>query len=239
MKVIYFLLIGIFFISCNETNHMYRRFNKYKTPIFYIHDSKISDCPKKDTLVVTLNKFELDSFTTVKKTKKIFLPLLLFTFRKTDFNVKLGQSGLYQEYEKFLINSLKEESNRTGCFKISNDFMNDSFYKLNISIDSCQTFALYRRSFSMFLFFGLSRREKAAPSETNLQVTIRLTKGNNEIFKKSYKIVKDQPYIVDNAESIGDLRELFIDNMVESLSLSTKECIDKIIKDINIFLKKK
>jgi hypothetical protein len=91
----------------------------------------------------------------------------------------------------------------------------------------------------MYLFFAysMSYSELGFPAETNLQVSTKLWKGNALITEKRYSIKRKQPFIQTGQVNGDKLRSNFTANMVESLSLSTKECIEEMVRDINSSIK--
>ena len=155
--------------------------------------------------------------------------------------VKLGQNSIQQQYNDFFTTSFIDESKRTGNFAITNNQSNDSIYTLDISIDTCITNSKYQKSSTIiFLFFAysMSYLEMGFPAETNLYMSTTLKKGNSIISEKKYSIKRTQPFLQSRNADVNKLQSEFIANMVESLSLSTKQCIGEMIADINHSLRK-
>lgn len=214
----------------------------FNAPIGYLHDSQIIDSPKPDSLIVWLNNKSLDSITNVSKINALVLPFLVFNYSEVNLKVKLGQNSIQQKYDDFFASSLVDESKRTGCFGISNLESNDSLYTLDITIDTCTTYSKYQRSTTvLFLFFAysISSSELGFPAETNLRVSTKLKKGSVLIAEKSYAIKRTQPFIPLTNVGVNNLRADFTANMVESLSLSTKQCVEDIINDVNRTIQEK
>lgn len=236
MKFLYISIIALIVVSCSEAKLLQKSLGKFDAPIGYLHDSKITDCPKTDSLVVWLDSQSLDSITNVSKINTKVLPFLVFNYSEVNMKVKLGQSSIQQKYHDFFASSLADECKRTGCFAISDKEPTDSYYTLDITIDTCSTNSKYQRSTTvLFLFFAYSYsfQEAGFPAETLLKVSARLKKGNNLIAEKSYVINRTQPFITNPNRNMNNLRADFTANMVESLSLSTKQCIEEIINDVN------
>jgi hypothetical protein len=242
MKFLYISIFALMVVSCSESKMLQKSLGNFNAPIAYLHDSKIIDSPKTDSLIIWLNNKSLDSITNVTKINAKLLPFLVFNYSEVNLNVKLGQSSLQQKYDDFFANSLLDESDRTGCFGISNLESNASFYTLDITIDTCSTNSKYQRSTTvLFLFFAysVSSREAGFPAETNLKVSTQLKKGGVLIAEKSYAIKRTQPFIPTPNTSLHNLRADFTTNMVESLSLSTKQCVEDIINDVNRTIQEK
>jgi len=90
----------------------------------------------------------------------------------------------------------------------------------------------------MYLFFAYSYSysESGSPAETNLQVSAKLRKGDSLIYEKKYCIKRTQPFVTQPGINSDKLRIDFTTNMVEGLSLSTKNCIEQIVDDVNTSL---
>jgi hypothetical protein len=241
MRFYYILLVALFVDSCSNSRMIQKSLNTYDAPIGYLYDSKISDCPKIDHMSVRLYNNVLDSITEVSKINGFVLPLIVFNYFETNMRVRLGQSSIQQQYNDFFTRSFLEESKRTGCFEINNQVSNDTLYSLDITIDTCNTDSKYKRStFMVFFFLGAikSSSEMGFSSETNLYVSTKLKKANSIISEKSYKISRIQPFQSPKRISADELQGNFTVNMVESLSLGTKQCIETIINDLNSTIKK-
>ncbi|MCX6256851.1 MAG: hypothetical protein NTW49_02975 [Bacteroidia bacterium] len=242
MRFAYILIISIVTISCSESRILQNSLRNYNVPIGYIHDSEIKNCPKTDSLIVRLNYEPLDSITRVSKVKRLVLPFIMLNYFEIDMLVKLGQSSIREKYNDFFAGSFMDESGRTACFGISDKISDDSMYTLDIRIDTCITKSKYKRSTTViFLLFVYSTyfNETGSDAETELQVSTRLKKGDRLIAEKSYDIKKTLPFSFNGSESVDQMRYDYTVNLVESLSLSTKQCIEEIINDINTSLQKK
>jgi hypothetical protein len=241
MRFIYLSIIALVAISCSESKMLQRSLSKYNAPIGYLHDSKKTDCPVVDSIIIRLNNKPLDSITSVSKINGLVLPFIVFNYTEVNMRVKLGQSSIQQQYNDFFASSLMEESKRTGCFGITNQKSNDSIYTLDIIIDTCKTNSKYQMSTTvLFLFFAysMSFSEMGFPAETNLQVSTKLRKGNSVVSEKIYSIKRTQPFLNSRNVNVDKLRSDFTANMVESLSLCTKQCIENMVIDINNVIKK-
>jgi hypothetical protein len=238
MRFIFISIIALFAISCSPTKQLQGRLSKYKQPIGYIHDSKSADCTKSDSLIIKLNNKPLDSLTSVSLIYKHTVYLLLYASSDIKMNVKLGQNNIQKQYNDFFVSSLIDESKRSGCYGISNKVSDDLLYTLEITIDSCKTNADYR--YEMFDLLGmLSISVNGFPAETNMHVSTKLKKGGIVLAEKAYTIKRKQPFLTSRNISFDRLEADFVANMAESLSLGTKECIEKIINDLNSTINKK
>ena len=241
MKYFKILLIPIFLISCSESKMLLKSLNKYQAHLDYLHDSKINDCDKSRTIaLVGFDNQVFDSTTSVSRINHKVLPFIIYNYEESNFAIKLGQNSLEQNYSDFFYESFSAESQRTGCYTLTNN-RNDAEYTLEIYSDTCIINSKYQRSNTiLFFLFAYSMRfqELGFPAETDLVLTAKLKKSNNLIFEHKYSINKTQPFINAQTRDVNRLHSDFVTNMAESLSLSTKDCIEKIIIDINQVIEK-
>jgi hypothetical protein len=154
--------------------------------------------------------------------------------------VKLGQNSIQENYNDFFTNSFITESSRSGCFGIATKKTNDSIYTLDLKIDTCITSSKYSRSTTVIFLlvaYSMSFSEWGSPAETYLHVSASLKKGEKIIYEKKYIVKRNQPFVNSRIANTNKLRSDFTVNMVESLSLSTKQCVEDIITDINSSIK--
>lgn len=239
MRILSFILFALVLFSCSQTKMLQKSLQNYRAPMGYLYDSKIIDGPKNDSLIIWVNNKSLDSLTSVTKLKGKVYPFIVFTYIESNMGVKLGQSSLEQTYDNFFSTSLADESERSGSFIISNTHSSDSLYTLDIEIDTCATHSNYQQSTTaLFLFFAysVSYEERGFPAQTTLKVTTKLRKGDALIAERTYSVDRTQPFLNPQTMSVDRLRADFTANMVESLSLSTKQCIEQIIRDVNLDL---
>lgn len=238
MRLIYVFIILILAISCSESQMLQKSLNKNSIPIGYLHNSKNSNLIMGDPLAINFKSKALDSIITVKDIKNKVFPFLVLTVVDNEMSVKLGQKVIQQDYNEFFLKSLTEESVRNG-YSTPNRTKSDSTYTLNVNIDSCYTHSKYKINTTViFLLVGYSYSsyETGAPSETVLQVSAELKKGNSIIGNKTYYIKREQPFFNQYRQSLNKMRADFTTNMIESLSYCTKQCIDQIITDTNTLI---
>ena len=241
MKRLSLLLIPLFLASCSESKMLLKSLNKYRAPLEYLHDRKINECDKSTR--VSLAVFDnqvLDSLTSVSKINHKVLPFLIYNYEEINLAVNLGQSSLEQSYYEFFKQSFAVESQRTGCYSLT-DNPTDSEYTIEIVFDTCKINSKYQRNSTVLFFliaYSMSFQEIGFPAKTNLVLNLKVKKADNLIFEKTYSIDKEQPFINARMQDVNKLRSDFVTNMAESLSLSTKDCIEQIIFDINQVIEK-
>lgn len=241
MKQIVLLLFPLFLISCSESKILLTRLNKHQAPLGYLHDSKILDCNKSSSL--TLSKVDnraFDTLTSVSKINQKVYPFLIYNYAEINLAVSLGQNSLEQNYPDFFKKSFILESQRTGCYSLS-DNSNESVYTVEITFDTCKINTIYQKKTSIiFLLFAYSinTQEIGLPSKAKLALNVKLKKNDNLMFEKNYLIERTQPFLNSKNNNANKFSSDIISNMAESLSLSTKDCIEQIINDINDAIEK-
>lgn len=230
------LFIPLLLISCSESKMLLKSLNKYQAPLEYLHDSKINECdkPTKVSLAIFDNKV-LDSLTSVSKINHKVLPFLIYNYEEINLAVTLGQSSIKQNFQDFFKQSFEVESQRTGCYSLTNN-PTDSQYTVEVVFDTCKVDSKYQRNSTVLFFliaYSMSFQEIGFPAKTNLALHVKIKKANTLVFEKKYSINKEQPFINAPIRDINKLRSDFVTNMAESLSFSTKDCIEQIIFDIN------
>lgn len=239
MRRIAIAFFTLLLVSCSGSKMLQSSLLKFNSSIGYLHDYPKSNCSRTNQVRVIINNSPLDTITTVSKLNGLVLPFIIFNHFETTMKVKLGQNSIQESYNSFFAGSLADESKRSGCFHVTNDLRNDSIHTLELTIDTCITTSKYRKSttFYMLVFaYGWNISESGSPAETRLQVTAKFRKGNTLIYEKKYSINHIQPFVNSNIANTNKLLADFTTNMVEGLSLSTKECIEKIVADINLSL---
>ncbi|MCG8412146.1 MAG: hypothetical protein MI739_12775 [Bacteroidales bacterium] len=241
MKKLLLILIPIFLISCSESKLLLKSLNQFQAPLNYVHDSKIINHDKSAKLAIKQTNFQsLNTLTSVSKINHKLFPFIIYNYEEINLAVKLGQSSLQENYPDFFKNAFATESERTGCYLLS-DNINESDYSLEITCDTCKVESKYQRNCTVvFLLFAysMSFQEIGFPAETNLLLNVKLNKGDNLVFEKKYQVYTAQPFLNVQRRNQVKLRADFVTNMAESLSLSTKNGIEQMIADINNAIKK-
>ena len=239
MKYLKLLLLALLLSSCSASKTLLKSLNKYQVSLEYLHDSEIKECNKSSTVaLIGFDNQVLDFLTSVSKINYKLFPFIIYNYEEINLAVNLGQNSLEQNYYDFFKKSFATESQRTGCYSLI-DNSNDSKYTVEIVFDTCKIDSKYQRStIVLFFLFAASMREQEIgyPAKTNLVLNVKLKKETNLIFERKYSIEKVQPFL--NTGNTYKLYSDFVTNMVESLSLSTKDCIEQLVIDINQVVEK-
>jgi hypothetical protein len=236
MRIIFYLLIPILFISCSESKLLSESLSKYKAPLDYLYDSEYVECERHERVSITnLSNQVLDTSTSVSRINFKLIPLLIYNYQEVNFAIRLGESSLDQKYHDFFRESFKTESERTGCYTIADNPL-ESEYSIEITYDTCVVNSIYQRNSTViFLLFAysMSFQEIGFPANAEMTVNVKLKKQNDLVFEKTYSGSRVQPFINRQSKDIGKLHSDFVTNMAESLSLNTKDFIEEIIRDVN------
>jgi len=229
------LLIPFLLTSCTEAKMLSKSLNRYQVPLGYLHDSRVIDCDRSTSIsIVDFDNSVFDSATTVTKINQKILPFIIYNYTEVNLAVNMGQSSLTQNYSDFFKESFLAESQRIGCFSLTDD---PTKYTLEISFDTVKINSKYQRSSTVLFFliaYSMYFHETGFPAEARLALNVRLRKGRDLIFEEEYFVYREQPFLSNQMRNVNQLRSNFVTNMAESLSLNTKESIEQIIKDINL-----
>jgi len=209
---------------------------QYKSPLGYLHKGNDSVC-NKPVYLKSISFVGLDSISKVTHMYGFAIPLLVYNYFETNKKVVLGQNSMDKNYSQFFKESLIERSKRSGLIQIINeDTIRFNDYNLEILIDTCITKARYKEKTTIMVsstFISYSMYAGSFPSETYISIKLKIRNGNNIVLEKKYKVSKIQnyPFQFDNI-GFDESNSPLITNMVESLSLSTKDIIDEMVIDI-------
>lgn len=85
-------------------------------------------------------------------------------------------------------------------------------------------------------YYGEYSNRAAKKATTNLSFWVRLFKGNNCLTTNIYNVNKSFKCKDCSFEQTIDANQASLDNMAECLSLATKEMVEQISNEINLFL---
>ena len=234
----FLIFFGVLLISysCSEKQLLKQDFEKHKSPLGYRIDSEIADCEKKaDVTIGGIRNQVLEAELSIAEVDKKIKPYIVYNYFETKYDVTLGQNLLEQQYSDFFKQSFINESQRAGCYNLTGN-PSRSDYLLEFTFKNCKTTADYTKISTIYFFviYALYEfEENGSRAKTELELDVKLKKGNSLVFQKQYSIDRKQYYYKHRQVNFLQSREDFILNMVKSLSVSTKECIEKIIVDLN------
>ena len=151
-----FILIALpLFCSCRSSRSMLREIQALKSSLYYELTSPIYQEKADQTVYLDFIDYSnMDYYTSVKRKKSAYIPLLLYNYEGELFHLRLGESSLTQLYREFLTEALLTECNSsTCCHLIDNQkgkMIPDSAYRLEVKIrknETCARIKLNRRRF--------------------------------------------------------------------------------------------
>jgi hypothetical protein len=239
LKLLTLLTSALIFTSCEE-RALQRDLVNYKSSLAYLHDTKLSTKAKTDSLVLDIKGPVFSDSTTVRALNKVIVPLLFFNYFQTNMQIGLGKVSMTENYSDFLYRSFDLEAERTASFAVTTD-TGDSALVYEITFDSCRSSAFYvSRHMSMLLVIGVAlSKQQVRPSVTQLFATGRLKRKGVILMEKKYAIREEELYLRWKTRDEEKFRQDMTSNLVESLSLATKKCIESMITDLDAFLQKK
>lgn len=140
-----FILIALpLFCSCRSSRSMLREIQALKSSLYYELTSPIYQEKADQTVYLDFIDYSnMDYYTSVKRKKSAYIPLLLYNYEGELFHLRLGESSLTQLYREFLTEALLTECNSsTCCHLIDNQkgkMIPDSAYRLEIKIRKNET----------------------------------------------------------------------------------------------------
>lgn len=239
------LFIIFLFISCSSTKDLNREMRTMITSLGY----ELTSPEYKGELYcnVLLNPIEgagLVPQTTIIKKGNVVVPLILVNYVGEKYESSLGETSLDIPYQQFLTEAFLAECNTSSCFNLykAEDSTNvESDFLLDIKVGKCQTKSKFKFNNTAILWVDIFNGDgdfmsffnhKLNPATTELEFKVTLTHKNNPIFNKDYKVTH-----TNNENSIrreGNINYDSLNNMAESLSLATKEIVERISTDLSL-----
>ena len=143
-----FILIALpLFCSCRSSRSMLREIQALKSSLYYELTSPIYQEKADQTVYLDFIDYSnMDYYTSVKRKKSAYIPLLLYNYEGELFHLRLGESSLTQLYREFLTEALLTECNSsTCCHLIDNQkgkMIPDSAYRLEVESNSTSQVSL-------------------------------------------------------------------------------------------------
>lgn len=154
-----FILIALpLFCSCRSSRSMLREIQALKSSLYYELTSPIYQEKADQTVYLDFIDYSnMDYYTSVKRKKSAYIPLLLYNYEGELFHLRLGESSLTQLYREFLTEALLTECNSsTCCHLIDNQkgkMIPDSAYRLEVKIRKNETCARIKLNQSSIPWF--------------------------------------------------------------------------------------
>jgi len=234
-KMFCFALLALLVTSCSETRLLQKGLAPFREPLGYEFTSPIEKALKRDTVAVLFHGFPLESATTVKRVRALFLPFIVFYYSDFRYRVKLGASSMSQDYNDFFFNALLDESDRSGTYALRFDSIRpDSAYTLEVTLDSCETTGVYKKnSCSVYVFdeFSTTSGESLYPTKCRLSCMAVLRKGERILSVKKIAAGKELGFPADTFNSSEEMYLMLTRQLVETLCQCTRDCVASIVAE--------
>ncbi|MBT1687786.1 hypothetical protein [Dawidia soli] len=224
--------------SCGSTASFYTDVTRRKTSLQYLHDTppsrQVSACQVQVAKpVVTDPSFIRPG--SVRTARSYIVPVIVYTEWGSQFDYRLGSASIQQDVASFVQSALITESARSGIFT-ADSVRTTGDLVLEIEIDSVGALGQYfKKGYFIYLFFAYAydQKEGIAGSMAYARCRYRLRKGDTILIDD---VVESQhaPQTPDRVYSSPKLlRADFNSALIEALSLSLKDNIEKIVQEVN------
>lgn len=235
-SVVILIISSLLFSSCADTKVLPKSVAHQRVSLGYKVDNIYFE-NDQSTLVAFkgINAFALDSLTVVDEVNKKLFPFIVYNYQEVNYEIKLGQSTLEQPYNEFFNQSFSDETQRKGYFSLTENAI-ESPYLLEITLADCDIKMEYQLQSSVifFLFFySMSLYEYGFPTQADLTFLVTLKKDDKLLFEKEYTFEKELQFLRSKYASAIQMRHDAVANMVDALSLCTRDCVKAVVVDIN------
>lgn len=235
---LFIAFLSIFIFASCYTQKIQRKLDSYKGSLTYLHNRPVNKNSKLETISLSfINKTEIDDIAKVKKIKHRILPFLVYYGEDYLADVNIGQNILEEKYDNFFVNSFETEAKRSSNFEVKKEFEKNK-YEVEITLEKCKVKSYFHIKIEVFCLFYSSITNidmGGSPSETNLSVNMILKKEGKIFLQKKYNVDNAQDYVNYPVTRENEYYSDLMNNMVESLSLSTKQCVDNMVSDLSEF----
>jgi len=223
----------IFLTSCQGPKTLQMQVNRKTYEPLLIHDKNILEDKSSKTLKLTIvDRANLSDLSEVSKKNGYFLPLLLFSVWNYDMVITLGNHSSNPRVVSFVQSSIEETFERSGDFIITDSTSQSPHnYLCEITIDSINVNCDYNRTgMSSMNFYSAS--ETAYSSKGFVKLTLDLIENDKSVLSKTYSIEKSVNFIKTD-DNIKNVKHHAMKNLIENLTLSTKEIAENMVNDVN------
>lgn len=225
-------------LSCSESKMLMTGMSHFPQPLGYELISPIDSSVPTDSVIVTFTGFQLDSLTTVHRKKGVILPFLFINYFDFDYRIKLGASQLQQDYNEFFFHALTDESQRSGRFALCDDSTrNREVYNLEVTLDTCLTDTHLTES-TLVIYFGwgyfTTYSESSYPAKSIVGCTLKLRKGEQLLRDTTFSVTSMLEFKGSDNLNRNERLERTAGCMVATLCESTRDCISKMVQDVNL-----
>ena len=234
----------VLFSSCRTSRSMMKEVAPLRSSLFYELTTPEYLDEVNDTVYLSFIDYSnIDYYTSVKRKKCMFIPLLLYNYESELFHLRLGERSLTQLYREFLTEALLKECNSSTCFHLINNEKDktipNSAYRLDIKILKNETQSKIKLNQTSVLWLDGEMLEfnnhKIRPVTSQLTIAARLTKGKDCLLDKQFNVERHwhDSYSYPDSPSAN---AACLNKMTECLSLATKEIVEEISQELHLVL---
>ncbi|MDR1003600.1 MAG: hypothetical protein LBL97_01110 [Prevotellaceae bacterium] len=230
--------------SCRSAGPLQRELNTMRSHLYYELTSPVYTGEVKHAVFMDIISSNINYYSHIERTGGYFIPLLFYNVQRDNFRILLGEHSLNMLYREFLTEALLTECNSSTCFDLvdnQDERVNpDTVYRLEVKIRKNETVGDLSIHFSQLLWFDgtylNSESVRYHPSATDLCISLRLSRGCDCLFDKTYEVKHKQPVRYNSFYDTYDASQAAMNNMSRALSLATKEMVEQISLDLNLVM---
>lgn len=244
------ILGGLLMLSgCSSTKDLQKKLRANPVGLGYSLNTVPYRGERCGTVVLKeLGAANMDYQTWVKNRRQVLVPLVLYNYHRSLYDVGLGEQSLDQPYRDFFLNALYAESDHSGCFYLQPEVPeepNDSLYILEIYFDSICTRGKIKCVESIVVWFdddlhfgqGTLENHRYSLQDVGSDICahVGLYKGAKCVLRKSYRV--EQPYACRlKCADLNDLSYYSMHELAKALSVSTRELIENIVQEVSLIV---
>jgi hypothetical protein len=240
-------LSGILFYSCQSSKRVQREMQNFRSELDYeLTTPEYLGEIEKTVYLNPIDNSNLEYQTSAKKNGTLFLPFLLYYHSREKFNITLGEHSLIQPYREFLMDALLAECNRSTCFNLeetTGDITPESAFVLDVKISQNKTTSgivinnsLILLPFDNVTFNFYFSNHKVNSTVSDLEINVRLTQQKTCLFEKTYFTNYKLPDNKKRMDNSSYAYEVCTNNLVECLSITTKQVVEEISRDLHLMM---
>jgi hypothetical protein len=243
-----FVLPVLFFGSCQSSKMVLREMQDLRSELYYDLTTPVYLGEVDNTIYLNFIDYSnINYFTTVEKNGLTIIPLLFYNYSKEKFEITLGEHSLIQPYRDFLMDALLAECNRSACFNLKDNSAAaapDSALVLDVKINRNKTNCRMELTNSIIFIplgnngfdLSFSNQKVANRAVSDLEITVRLIQRATCLWEKTYQANQELDYSRSGLVNSSHAYEICLDRLADNLSLTTKEVVENISRDLHLLM---
>ena len=226
--------------ACAPTKEIYRGLAKQPVSLSYLYDSPIATQGSSVTVGMSppaLSAAGIRQVSHLEKTKSRVLPLLVYNHWKNEFIYTLGKASAQEEITSFVREAWLAESYRSGLYLPDTNMVADLL--LEIEIERAYARGPYKADgvcIFALIAYSYAEWEYAGPGIAYSRFIYRLKKGETVLWEKATESTHSSELLNNQVKTVQKLREDYTTHLVESLSLTFKDNIEEVVREVNKYI---